>query len=94
MDHNLPSSLPDREEVIKKLLEISRKNSNKECVWKNQQIKYIKNGADKLVIIHKGTKKFTSKVNINKKASSNHHKHRSSKTFRKFIYPTKKCKQQ
>ena len=92
MVHNNLASLPDSGEVIQKLLELQKKPSQKERSCKHKRaVKYVWNDQGKVVFVHSKTKKLRVKVRV-KKHKVFKQRVKTTKTFKKHLYPSRKTK--
>ena len=92
MTPNNLASLPDSGEVIQKLLELQKKPSQKERSCKHERaVKYVWNDQGKVVFVHSKTKKLRVKVRV-KKHKVFKQRVKTTKTFKKNLYPSRKTK--
>ena len=85
------ASLPDSGEVIQKLLELKKNPAQKERLYSNRSVKYVRNDKGDVVFIHRTTKKLKVKVKI-KRQKTFPQKVESNKTYKRKLYPKRKAK--
>lgn len=92
MAPNNLASLPDSGEVIQELLKLQKKPSQKERSSKHKRaVKYVWNDQGKVVFVHNTTKKLRVKVRV-KKQKLLKQRVKTTKTFKKNLYPLRKTK--
>lgn len=77
--------------MIQKLLELKKNPAQKERLYSNRSVKYVRNDKGDVVFIHRTTKKLKVKVKI-KRQKTFPQKVESNKTYKRKLYPKRKTK--